>query len=129
MQRCAYTVSTPLNPILYPDMAEHTHYFESWPFPDNADTLSYCTGKVAHEHFPVLRVTHDHDGDWQFLDATTDDPGEPVLVCLGCVYERDATLSDIADLPRGWCAYRSAIGADWACWEKPLEADEDDEPE
>jgi hypothetical protein len=122
-------VSTPFNPILYADMAEHTHHFEHWPFPDDADTISYCTGKVAHENFPVRRVTHDHDGDWQFLDATTDDPGEPVLVCLGCVFERDATLSDIADLPRGWCAYRAAIGEDWECWEKPLEADEDDEHE
>ena len=50
-------------------------------------------------------------------------------MCLGCVYERDATLSDIADLPRGWSAYRAAIGEDWKCWEKSLEADEDDEQE
>jgi hypothetical protein len=108
-------------------MAEHRHHFDDWPFPDSVQTLSYCTTKVAHENYPVLSVTHDHDGDWQFLDATTHHPGEPVLLCLGCVYERDATLADIADLPRGWRAYRSAIGAVWECWEKPAEADEDDE--
>ena len=58
-------------------MAEHTHRFDDWPFPDSAETLSYCTTKVAHENFPVRRVTHDHDGDGQFLDATTYDPASP----------------------------------------------------
>jgi hypothetical protein len=108
-------------------MSEHTHHFDTWPFPDNLQTLSYCTAKVACENFPVLQVAHDHDGDWQFLDATTDEPGECVLLCLGCVYERDSTLSEIADLPRGWGAFRSAVGATWERWQKPLETDEGDE--
>lgn len=107
-------------------MAEHTHHFDSGPFLDKVDTLSFCAARGAHEHVPVLQVSHDHNGDWQFLDATTDDPGEPVLLCLGCVYEGDSTLSVIADHPRGWSAYRPAIGEDWECSEKPLEDDEDE---
>ena len=107
-------------------MSDHTHHFASWPFTEHVGTISYCTANVARAGFPVLRVTHDHDGDWQCLDATTDDPGECVLLCLGCVYERDATLSAIADLPQGWSAFRPYIGATWERWEKPDEDDEDE---
>nr|WP_233410612.1 DUF4262 domain-containing protein [Rugamonas sp. CCM 8940] len=46
------------------------------------------------------------------------------MLCLGCVYERDATLAQIGDLPRGWSAYRICIGADWERWEKSPEADD-----
>jgi len=108
-------------------MSAHTHSFAAWPFPDDVHTATYCTAKVAREGFPVLYVSHDHDGDWQFLDATTDAPGERVLLCLGCVYERDASLSEVADLPSGWGAFRPSIGAPWERWENPPEADEGDE--
>jgi hypothetical protein len=110
-------------------MSEHTHAFSAWPFADAVDTGSFSTAKVVHHGFPVLRVSHDAEGDWQFLDATTEEPGECVLLCLGCIYERDATLGQISDLPRGWSAYRPEIGAAWERWEQPHheECDEGDE--
>lgn len=107
-------------------MSEHAHEFSDWPFPCLVNTITYSTAKVVHDRFPVLRVTHDVDGDWQFLDATTEDPGECVLLCLGCVLERDSTLSQISDLPFGWSAYRSEIGGDWERWQSPFEGDEED---
>lgn len=105
-------------------MTDHTHTFDHWPFADKVSAAAFCTGKVFHERFPVLQVTHDGNGDWQFLDATSDDLGEPVLVCLGCVFERDPSLAQIADLPRGWSAFREHPGAQWERWE--TEADEED---
>lgn len=107
-------------------MSTHTHSFANWPFADPVSTGAFCTALVAREHYPALRVVHDHDGDWQFLDATTDDPGEPVLLCLGCVFESDPTLAEIADLPRGWAACREQPGAAWERWQKEPE-DEDEE--
>jgi hypothetical protein len=104
-------------------MATHTHTFTQWPFADAVDTATYSTAKVAREGLPVLQVAHDWDGDWQFLDATTDEPGECLLLCLGCVYERDRSLAEISDLPRGWGAFRPYVGAQWERWEKPVEAD------
>lgn len=104
--------------------APHTHAFVDWPFSDEVDTATYCTAKVARLGFPVLRVTHEEDGDWQFLDATTEDPGECVLLCLGCVLESDPSLAQIGDLPRGWSACRSEVGADWDCWKKPPALDD-----
>ena len=106
-------------------MSQHTHAFPHWPFPEAMDAITFCTAKVAHEQFPVLQVAHDHDGEWQFLDATTDQPGECVLLCFGCVYQSDATLAEISDLPRGWGAFRQEVGAEWERWEKPVEEDED----
>lgn len=105
-------------------MTEHTHTFTHWPFADKISAAAFCTGKVFHERFPVLQVTHDTNGDWQFLDATSDDLGEPVLVCLGCIFERDTSLAEIAGLPRGWSAFREHPGAQWERWEK--ESDEED---
>jgi hypothetical protein len=105
-------------------MSDHTHHFQDWPFPCPVNAVAYCTARVARDRFPVLRVSHDMDGDWQFLDATTDEPGECVLLCLGCVLERDPTLAQISDLPAGWSAYRSETGAEWERWQKEDESDE-----
>lgn len=106
-------------------MPQHTHHFKNWPFRAAVDAVTFSTAKVAREGFPVLQVSHDHHGDWQFLDATTDQPGECVLLCLGCVFETDATLAAISDLPPGWSAYRGELGGDWERWERlPEEEDQ-----
>ena len=110
-------------------MQKHTHDFAQWPFADGISTVTFCTDKVAREKYPVLLVTHDDNGDWQFLDATTHEPGECVLLCLGCVYEADESLSDISDLPLGWSAERAGIGAPWERWQKEPEQDNEDADE
>lgn len=78
---------------------------------------------MADGRLPVLQVTHDAEGDWQFLDATTEQPGQCKLLCLGCVIERDLTLAQLGDLPRGWSAYRAGIGAPWERWQKDCDTD------
>ncbi len=110
-------------------MSNHTHDFPAWPFDCGVTTVTFCTAKVARAGYPVLHVSHDHDGDWQMLDDTTEFPGECVLRCLGCVFEQDASLAEVADLPLGWSAARDAVGEPWERWENPLEEDDDDEAE
>jgi len=110
-------------------MTEHTHTFTHWPFADRISAATFCTGKVVHEGFPVLQVAHDTNGDWQFLDATSDELGEPVMLCLGCVFERDPSLAEIADLPLGWGAFREHPGAPWERWEKEEEEEADEHGE
>ena len=105
-------------------MSGHAHTFPHWTFKDAMNTVGFSTARVAHDGFPVLQVAHDANGDWQFLDATTDDPGECILLCLGCIFERDPTLADISDLPRGWGAFRLEVGAAWERWEHPPEDDD-----
>lgn len=100
-------------------MSTHVHSFADWPFENPVNAISYCTAKVARQLSPVRQVSHDWDGDWQFLDATTDEPEECVILCMGCVFERDPSLREIANLPIGWSAFRQEIGAAWERWENP----------
>ena len=72
---------------------------------------------------------HNLNGDWQFLDGTTDEPGECVMLCLGCIFEKHADMATIADLPRGWGACRDVTGAKWQRWERDPEEDQDDSEE
>lgn len=108
-------------------MTPHTHDFPDWPFPDSISTAAFCTDKVAHENFQVLLAVHNANGDWQFLDGTTERPGECVMLCLGCIFEKYSDLAAIADLPRGWGASRDVAGAEWERWELDPEDDRDDD--
>ncbi len=94
----------------------HTHEFEVTPWPfvasEFADALTTIT--VLEDDAPILLVSHDEeDGMWQILCGTTNEPEDGRLTCLGCLLELDPTLAEIADLPRGWEAYRDAVGEPW----------------
>lgn len=63
---------------------------------------------------PILMVSHDaDDGGWQFLCGTTNDPADGRVVCLEQIVAMDASLHEVSDLPLGWIAFRSALGAEW----------------
>lgn len=89
----------------------------SSPLEEGVDAGAYCTAEVAQGRLPVLQVTHDADGGWQFLDATTDMPGKCVLRSVRAMVSADPTLAQVGDLPRGWSALRSAVGATWQRWQ------------
>jgi hypothetical protein len=65
---------------------------------------------------PILYVSHDSDGDWQFLcggdheDTVTDGA---VMRCLGCMVAGDQALNNIAGLGRDQVASRERVGAPW----------------
>ena len=90
----------------------HFHNFKFWPFQDAINTASFTTRQVL-DGLPIVEVYHDHDGDWQFLCGTTVDDDDLKLVCLGCMFERDETLAELAQLPIGWCAVRNFLGGEW----------------
>lgn len=91
----------------------HTHAFANWPFDDPINTAAFTTRPVLEQGVPVLLVSHDEDGDWQFLCGTTTELDDCKIVCLGCAFERDPTLAEVADLPLGWMAERDALGDEW----------------
>ncbi len=84
-----------------------------WPFAEPVNRLVFTTTRVLHQHFPILLVTHDEDGSWQVLCGTTNDPQDGVVVCLGCVLQRDRSIATLADLPPGWVAWREAATEPW----------------
>jgi hypothetical protein len=84
----------------------------SWPFHEGKNRAVFTTKPVLDGH-PILLVSHDREGDWQFLCGTTNRAEDAKIVSLGCIFERDGTLAEVAGLPEGWTAYRRVKGAAW----------------
>ncbi len=84
----------------------------SWPFHEGRNRACFTTRRVL-DGLPILLVSHDHDGDWQFLCGTTNETKDGALVNLGGMLTRDGTLSGVADLPEGFKAARLEIGGTW----------------
>jgi hypothetical protein len=91
-------------------MSEHRHSFvdSEWPFSDPINTAAFTTVRVVRDGYPVLLVSHDEEGDWQMLCGTTNDTADALVVCLGCAYQRDRSIGELADLPPG-CGARGLI--------------------
>jgi len=95
-------------------MSAHAHSFDGhWPFREAENTPVFTCEHVLDGGLPILRVSHDYDGDWQFHCGNGHADSKPLLICFGCIVERDATLVAVADLPIGWGADREAPGAAW----------------
>ncbi len=91
---------------------------ELWPFDQDKNVAALTTRQVLWEGSPILDVFHYSDDDsWSFSCGTTNDIEDLLVVGMGCIVEIDPTLSSIADLPPGWRACRSAVGAAWERWE------------
>jgi len=73
-----------------------------WKFDQCRDVAAITTRQVLHEGYPILRVVHyADDHSWAFTCGTTNDPGDGLVVSMGCIVEHDPTLSEIAELPPG----------------------------
>ena len=105
---------------------EHGHRFEKWEwrFSDPENRAAFSTTRVVRENYPVLLVSHDENGDWQFLCDTTTDTKHLLVVCLACAFQRDRTIGELADLPTGWMATREYVGAPWYREKSPPENDQ-----
>jgi len=107
-------------------VATHAHQFADtdWPFSDPTNAAAFSTRQVFREGLPILQVSHDHDGDWQMLCGTTTDTQDLMLVCLGCVFQNDRSVGELARMPRGWHAWRDDAAAPWQLEELDPEDDE-----
>ncbi len=96
-------------------VSQHQHSFpeSEWPFSDPTNVVAISTVRVFRENYPILRVSHDEDGDWQVLCDTTVETKDAIVVCLGCAYQRDKTIGELSDLPMGCMAWRDYIGGPW----------------
>lgn len=96
---------------------QHLHEADGpFDFGDAADRGVITCQRVA-DGSPALHVSHDEDGDWQFLCGGdhTDDAGDgAVLSCLRCLVARDPSLNELAEIGRNHEASRPAAGKPWA---------------
>ncbi|HEX8425035.1 DUF4262 domain-containing protein [Hymenobacter sp.] len=87
--------------------------------------LGVFTTRQVLEGQPILRVSHDTDGDWQFLCDTTSDVADLKIVALEEVIQRDASINNLFQLNYGWSAWRETLEDAWETWEKDInEAEE-----
>jgi Domain of unknown function (DUF4262) len=86
----------------------------NWKFPDPPHTGVFLSQAVHNETEPVTYVSHDaEDGAWQLLGDSMADGNGPVLSCFHHPIDRDPSLAELADLPRGWYAVRAKVGQPW----------------
>ncbi|MEG0359849.1 MAG: DUF4262 domain-containing protein [Anaerorhabdus sp.] len=86
----------------------------------------FTTRQWLENNQPILRVVHDHDGDWQFL--TCDQELEDIkLVHFEELISNDLSLNEVFDLEYGQCADRNFIGDNWVISNLKIEDNESSE--
>jgi hypothetical protein len=78
---------------------------------------------------PILHVSHDQEGDWQFLCGGThdeDDDDPAAIVCLSHVVALDASLNELADLGEDYEAWRDTSQAPWRIHDRTEDAVHED---
>ena len=81
-------------------------------FREPKNLTTFTTRQWLDLQKPILRVIHDHDGDWQFLTGDQM-PDDIKIVALEELVLRDKTLNDVFDLRYGEAADRDSIGGQW----------------
>ena len=85
-----------------------------WLFADPKNVAVFTTKQVVRLRHPILYVSHDEDGAWQFhsgaQQVSTDDA---MVVALLKMVEHDPTICALADLPCGWFAERDSVCSPW----------------
>jgi hypothetical protein len=84
-----------------------------WPFPEPRDFACLCVKQILEDVAPILFVSHDTDGTWQFLTGEDVKMPDARVVGLGEMVDRDPTLIALADLPVDWEAWRATVDAPW----------------
>jgi predicted adenylyl cyclase CyaB len=117
MSRLLYTDSPDLLPdeVLVSRLGqEGAHMAGGWRFPDSEATEVITLNRILAGESSVLLVTHDQeDGAWQFLDGEHVIEDDGVIVRPGEMVQFDPSLEVLADLPRGWHAWRSTPSERW----------------
>jgi len=83
-------------------------------FEDSLETAVFTTSFVMQEDKPILYVSHDTDGAWQFHAATEGvDTTKAMMVSLKNILDHDETIRGISDLPLGHVASRGSKDDPW----------------
>jgi hypothetical protein len=88
-----------------------------YKFKEAATTACFVCSHVLNRERPVLLVTHDDDGEyeyWQFLCGETDhDDAQIKITSMKKATEIDPSVNDLHDMPVGVRADRKSIKDPW----------------
>ncbi len=91
-------------------------------FSDSKNKAVFTCSHVTDEKSPILYVSHDSDGDWQFLCGQNDHTEENAkIISLKDAVELDITLNDLFEMPISVGAERKGIGEKWNSFRLKLE--------
>jgi tetratricopeptide (TPR) repeat protein len=86
-----------------------------WAFDDSRNLAVITLRSIISGATPILCVSHDSDGSWQFLSIAVPKEEDAVIVSLAEIATCDPTVHEVAPLPHGWCARRGSVNATWVC--------------
>lgn len=76
--------------------------------------IAFTTRFVVSEKSPIVYVSHDEDGDWQFFGAESDVKTEDgSIVSIASILKIDHSIEELLDMPRGGEARRKSKGSAW----------------
>lgn len=84
-----------------------------FPFEDAPNTACFTCSHVLEEGKPILYVSHDEDGYWQFLCGRHHKEEEARIVSLASILNIDENMNDLADLDYGQYAELIDAKGDW----------------
>ena len=84
-----------------------------FPFADAPNTACFTCCHVLEENKPILYVSHDEDGYWQFLCGGAHQEEDARIVSLATILEIDPTMGDLAELDYGEYVEAESETSDW----------------
>ena len=74
----------------------------------------FTTVYVIENNSPIVYVSHDMDGDWQFFGPEENvEMDKSRVVLLGEIIDMDSSLKELLDMPMGTAAYRKSRESEW----------------
>ena len=84
-----------------------------FPFADVPNTACFTCRHILDEHKPILYVSHDEDGYWQFLCGGVHKQEDAKIVSLADILRIDSSMSDFAEMDYGQYAEAPDENSDW----------------
>jgi hypothetical protein len=87
-----------------------------WKFQDPPNLAVIIDRRIIEKRDWIASVFHElDDGGWQFHTISPEplDVSDGMIVSLQSMVRRDESISELADLPLGWRAWREAKDLPW----------------
>jgi hypothetical protein len=85
-----------------------------WPFDQPPTGAAITSRQVLHLSEPILEVFHSPGGHgWHFHTKGEFSMEDSLCVSMKTIVLHDFTVTEVADLPAGWMAWREAQGQPW----------------
>lgn len=88
---------------------------DHWLFSDSPNSAVFTIQQIVKQGQPILRVSHDEDGSWQFLSWGIPAETDAMIVSLAYIVSIDPAVKQLADIPLGWRAWRLRAEDEWIC--------------